>query len=128
MAINGCKKGKAGERELSHALNGLLGTSCRRGQQHTGLEGKDVVGLDGIHIECKRVEKLNLDKAVQQSVRDASAEDVPAVFHRRNRQPWLVTVRLDDAVSFAERILENKAAGDSEALAHMFLNNQFTEE
>lgn len=109
---NNCKKGKAGERELSHALNAILKTSCRRGQQHTGLEGKDVVGLDGIHIECKRVEKLSLDKAVQQAIRDAAEEDTPAVFHRRNRQPWLVTVRLEDVVQFSRAILraetENK--------------------
>lgn len=109
---NGCKKGKAGERELSHKLNEILGSSCRRGQQHSGLEGQDVVGLEGIHIECKRVEKLNLEKAIDQSVRDARAGAVPAVFHRKNRRPWLVTVRLEDVIEFAEAILKNAREGE----------------
>lgn len=56
----------------------------------------DVVGLEGIHIECKRVEKLNLDKAIEQSKRDAKEGEIPAVFHRKNRQEWQVTLSLDD--------------------------------
>lgn len=110
--VNSCKKGKAGERDLSHKLNGILGSSCRRGQQHSGLEGQDVVGLEGVHIECKRVEKLNLEKAVEQAVRDAQAGTVPAVFHRKNRRPWLVTVRLAEVVEFAEAILKNAREGE----------------
>jgi hypothetical protein len=94
--INSIVKGKVGERELAHALNSLFQSSARRGKQFSGLEGEDVVGLDGVHIECKRVEKLNLQDAMKQSVRDAAEGKVPTVFHRRNRQPWLVTVRLED--------------------------------
>jgi Holliday junction resolvase len=98
---NGCKKGKAGERELAKALVefGIV-QSARRGQQHTGLEGQDVVtNVTGLHIECKRVERLNLNKAMDQAVRDAAGQPgdpVPVVCHRQNRKPWLVTVRLAD--------------------------------
>jgi hypothetical protein len=56
----------------------------------------DVVGLPGIHIECKRVEKLNLYDAMSQAISDARADEIPAVFHRKNRCEWLVTMKLED--------------------------------
>lgn len=94
--INSRQKGAAGERELSNILKGY-GFSTRRGQQYSGASGDaDVVGLPGIHIECKRVEHLNLDLAMEQSIRDARKGETPAVFHRKNRHEWLVTMRLDD--------------------------------
>lgn len=62
-----------------------------------GVDSPDVSGLPGIHIECKRVEALNIHKAYfEQAVRDAAGKKMPAVFHRRNREPWLVTMSLDD--------------------------------
>ncbi|MBQ2649423.1 MAG: hypothetical protein IJF82_19050 [Achromobacter sp.] len=48
------------------------GYDTRRGQQYSGANGDaDVVGLPGIHIECKRVQALNLTKAMEQAERDA---------------------------------------------------------
>lgn len=72
------------------------GYDCRRGVQYNGLEGEDVVGLDYIHIECKRVERLDLAAAMYQSRRDAEENQLPAVFHRKNRDRWKVTMELDD--------------------------------
>lgn len=90
------EKGKRGELELAHILQGY-GYKCRRGQQYCGANGDaDVVGLPGIHIECKRVERLNLKDAMKQAVADALPDEKPAVFHRMNREPWLVTMRLED--------------------------------
>lgn len=91
-------KGKVGERELAAALRAEGFESARRGQQYSGSEtSADVVGLPGIHIECKRVEKLNIYEAVEQAQRDAGdSGELPAVFHRRNRKPWLVTMPLSD--------------------------------
>lgn len=42
------------------------------------------------------MERLDLSEAMKQAVRDAGAVGVPAVFHRKNRERWLVTMRLDD--------------------------------
>lgn len=91
-------KGKVGERELAAALRAEGFESARRGQQYSGSEtSADVVGLPGIHIECKRVEKLNIYDAIEQAQRDAGESgELPAVFHRRNRKPWLVTMPLSD--------------------------------
>lgn len=94
--VNSRNKGAAGERELANILKGH-GFEARRGQQYSGANGDaDVVGLPGMHIECKRVEKLNLYSAMKQSHDNARDGEIPAVFHRRNREKWLVTMSLDD--------------------------------
>lgn len=73
------------------------GYDSRRGQQYCGSNGDaDVVGLPGVHIECKRVERLNIYDAIEQSKNDARDGENPVVMHRRNRKEWLVTMPLDD--------------------------------
>lgn len=94
--MNSNRKGKVGERELARKLK-EHGYDCRRGQQYNGIDGEDVVGLPGVHIECKRVERLNIHDAVDQAKRD-SEDKKPAVFHRKNHCEWLVTMTLDDWV------------------------------
>jgi Holliday junction resolvase len=94
--MNSKAKGGRGERELAHVLQGY-GYNTQRGQQFQGgVDSPDVKGLPGIHIECKRVENLNIHKAYAQAERDADGQAIPAVFHRRNREPWMVTLKLDD--------------------------------
>lgn len=90
------EKGKRGERELASVLRNY-GYDCRRGEQYSGGNGDaDVIGLPGIHIECKRVERLDLLSAVEQSKRDALPGEIPAVFHRKNQSEWLVTMPLEN--------------------------------
>jgi Holliday junction resolvase len=90
------EKGKRYEREIASFLRSH-GYDCRRGQQYCGASGDaDVVGLPGIHIECKHVEKMSLYDWMDQSVRDAKKEELPAVFHRKNNCETLVTMRADD--------------------------------
>lgn len=100
--INSRRKGAQGERELARRLR-EYGYNCRRGQQYSGANGDaDVVGLPGIHIEVKRVERLNIYDAIDQAKRDSGKDDMPfgydlpAVFHRKNNCEWLVTMTLDD--------------------------------
>lgn len=113
--INSKRKGAVGERELAAELNRLFALETRRGQQYSGLEGEDVVGFPGVHIECKRVENLNLNNAMTQSIKDAARDQVPAVFHRKNHKPWLVTVRLEDLEALARQVISQvEAAGGSQ--------------
>lgn len=101
--INSREKGARGERELANYLK-EQGYDSRRGQQFSGANGDpDVVGLPGIHIECKRVEKLNLDAALEQSERDARAGEIPVVIHRKNRQTWRITMELFDFLTIFRR-------------------------
>ena len=93
--MNSRQKGAAGARELARKLRDL-GYDCRRGQQYSGANGDaDVVGLPGIHIECKRVERLCIEDAIAQAKRDAREGEMPVVMHRKNHCEWLVTMPLD---------------------------------
>jgi Holliday junction resolvase len=95
MATNGKQKGKKGELELAHKLK-EYGYDAKRSVQYNGKDGQaDVIGLPHIHVECKRQERLNIYDAVEQAKRDAKNGDAPAVFHRKNRCNWLVTMELD---------------------------------
>ena len=91
---NSRQKGKRGELELAHFLE-QWGYEMRRGQQYSGSNGDaDVVGIDGLHIECKRTNNLRLFDAMEQSKNDARLGEIPVVMHRRDRGEWLCTLRL----------------------------------
>lgn len=95
--MNSNRKGKVGEREIAAYLREHGYAEARRGQQfHGGADSPDVVGMTGFHIEVKRVERLDLNAAMEQSIRDAAENEIPVVFHRRDRDYWKVTMRLDD--------------------------------
>lgn len=96
MAKNSRRKGADFERHLAGLLRDY-GYDCRRGQQYCGANGDaDVVGLPGIHIEAKAVERLNLYDAMAQSKRDARPGEIPVVVHKRNYCKVLVTLELGD--------------------------------
>jgi Holliday junction resolvase len=96
MTINSKDKGRRGEQELARKLREYGYTEAKRSVQYCGANGDaDVIGLPGIHIECKRVERLQLYDAIDQAKRDCG-ENIPAVFHRKNNCEWLVIMRLED--------------------------------
>jgi Holliday junction resolvase len=109
MGINSREKGAKGERELARILR-ERGYDARRGQQFSGANGDpDVVGLPGIHLEVKRVERLNIYDAISQSIGDARDGEMPVVVHRKNARKWLVTMTLDDFLNLYENSCnENK--------------------
>jgi Holliday junction resolvase len=95
--VNSRAKGARAERELANKLK-EHGFTARRGQQFCGANGDaDVVcaELASYHIECKMVQNLNVDKAIDQATRDCG-DKTPVVIHRKNNRPWLVTLYLED--------------------------------
>lgn len=105
------RKGKVGEREIVNALKAAGFEAAHRSAQYCGNTGDapDVEGLPGIHIEVKRVERLNLRKAYEQAVNDSKKRgDIAAVFHRGSYQPWMVTLSLEDFLKLYKKGDVNK--------------------
>lgn len=108
---NSRMKGKAGELEFARLCRSNGFDAVRRTAQYCGKTGNasDCVGLPGIHIEVKRVERLSIDDALDQSRRDAEAAhdgSLPIVAHRRNHTRWKITM---DAVDWFELYREWEA-------------------
>ena len=90
------RKGADGERELAAILRDY-GYDIQRGGSLSFGEVPDLIGLSGVHVECKRAEALRLSEWMAQARRDAERfGGLPAVFHRRNRESWRVTMELPD--------------------------------
>ena len=90
--MNSRNKGACAEREVAGVLREEGWPDAVRGQQRSGLEQADVVGLPGWHLEVKRVERLQLWAAWAQAVRDSKPGEQPMVVTRRSHQPWLAVV------------------------------------
>ncbi|EFV01885.1 hypothetical protein HMP0721_1279 [Pseudoramibacter alactolyticus ATCC 23263] len=94
--INSRDKGARYERELAADFR-AEGYDARRGQQYCGTNGDaDVIGLPYMHVEAKHVERLNIQDAMDQAIRDAKEGKIPVVFHRKNNTRTLVTMREED--------------------------------
>ncbi len=113
MPINSRSKGARGERAAAKVLAKTLHIEAHRGQQFSGgTDSPDVRHtLDGVHIEVKRVEKLNIHNSMKQAQRDADGL-VPLVMHRRNEGEWLVTVPLDALPTLATSVYLTLAANN----------------
>ena len=96
-------RGKRAELDLVHKLQEFGFSEAKRTAQYCGKAGtSDVVGIPGVHCECKAVERLNIWEALSQRKRDSQADgngDIPAVFFKRNRSGWFVCMPLTDFVS-----------------------------
>ena len=100
-------KGARGERELAKKLSKLFNIVAKRSRQYMGSpDSPDVIALPGIHVECKRVEKLQLYPSLEQSAND-SGDNIPVLMHRRNRKKWVVALYLDDLPEFARILNEH---------------------
>lgn len=88
-------KGVRGERLLVHFLKDH-GFDVKRGM--VWLKQSDVIGLDGIHIECKVNEALNVRKALDQSIEEAEKkkDGLPTVFWKKSRKEWVTVMRTED--------------------------------
>ena len=91
-------KGKRGEREIA-ALFRAHGFNARRGQQYQGGPDSPDVVHDlpyGLHVEVKFREQVSPYAALEQVSHDTALEDVPIVFMRKLRKPWIVVMDADD--------------------------------
>ena len=104
--INSRQKGCVGERQMAQEIERVMGWTANRMAQHCGDAGdSDILihQLPQVFAEVKRVEKLNVQAAMDKAAEQAEAAGkIPVLFHRRNRTPWLVTLKLDQLPQFYE--------------------------
>lgn len=95
--VNPKKKGSRFERTVAGLFRSEGYEAARRSQQYAGINNDaDVVGVPGIHIECKAVERLNIYDAMSQAKRDKREDEFPVVIHKKNHHNVLVTMEFTD--------------------------------
>jgi Holliday junction resolvase len=99
---NSRQKGKRGELALVHLLqdHGLV---ARRGQQFKGTaDSPDVIcdSLPWVHWECKWRQAHRPWDWMHQAMTEADGK-MPVVAMKRNRDPWLVVLRIEDFLKLA---------------------------
>ena len=118
MSINSKQKGKRGELTVVKKFK-EYGYDCNRTAQFKGNTGRadDIEGIDYIHAEVKFVERLNLEDAMAQAVRDSLAsgrEAIPTIFHKKNYHDLLVTQRFDDWIEMYNEYYSSKKLAERE--------------
>lgn len=91
------RKGRNGELELCRVFQSY-GIQAEPGKAVSYGSVPDIVGVDGVHVECKRAETIRLSEWLEQAKRDSErfGDGAPAVFFRRSRSPWCVVMKMDD--------------------------------
>ena len=108
MACDSKRKGSAGERQAAHALNAVLPhAQARRAQQFAGHHtAADLVceGLDGVMVEVKRRQSMNIHKVMKESQAHCTEAMLPMILHRKDNEEWLLTIRLEDLPKALEKL------------------------
>lgn len=108
---NSRAKGKNGELAWA-AFCRDQGFDARRGQQFKGTKDSPDIeskALAMFHPEVKRVERLNIQDAIDKAISEADGK-IPYVAHRRNHCDWLVTMTADDWFNLVRSFIEDKGA------------------
>lgn len=104
MAINSKQKGARGEREFAKFLTDR-GYPAERGLQFKGSpDSPDVICRSlPFHWEIKLVQRLNIQDAIEQAIRDNKEKKIPIVAHKKSRKDWLVTLRAEDFLQLLKK-------------------------
>lgn len=110
-------KGKRGELLLVHFLE-KFGIDTKRGM--VWLNQSDVIGMEGIHIEVKFVESLNVRKALDQAIEEAKKkkDGLPTVFWKRSRKEWVTVMRTEDWITLYKLARGNYDTGTEDHGVH----------
>lgn len=117
--MNQKQKGNRREREFANICKEQGFEEAHRTQQfcgNTSEDASDVVGLPFIHCEVKGTQVTNINQFMKQAKRDSkkkNREEYPVVFYKRNNQPWLAVMEVDDWFKFYKKFLEGKENGTS---------------
>ena len=94
-------KGARFEREIAHLLTDNGWPATRGCQYSGGADSPDVKATTfPFHLECKRVERLELYSAMTQAIGDAQGQKMPAVVSKRNHADILFTCKFKDLLAW----------------------------
>jgi len=115
--VNSKVKGKNYERQIAKVIAKMFGIKCRRTPCSGGLDIKgDVMSLSGIasrfNWEIKRQEKLNIWRALRQSINDAGSK-IPVVVFSKNFEPDYIALHLIDFLNILKELEELNEYKDS---------------
>jgi len=111
MPINSRAKGGRIERELCQKLREVFGWEARRSVQFAAkAETADLVvrQMPNLFIESKGVEKLSVHPVMERAVQEAGSK-LAVLAHRKNRTGWLLTMRLEDVLTFCEMVVQSRS-------------------
>ncbi len=94
-------RGNRAELEIVNILK-AHGYPAYRNFASGGYGGSDVIGIPGVSIEVKMVEKLNIWAAIAQCKDAASPSDIPCVAFRRNNHEWMAAIPFEDFLGLVE--------------------------
>ena len=100
-------KGRRAEIELAQYLRENGFTDARPGAPLNYGKEADITGISGLHIECKRHEKIELNKWYEQAAADSERmkDGKPVVIFRQNRRQWMIALSLADFIELQEGAL-----------------------
>ena len=110
---NSRRKGAKGELEIAKILRDY-GWKAHRAQQYKGSKDSADVICElpiPLYVEVKRREKLELYKWMEVCNSERGPDDLPVIFHRKDKEKWLCTLRLSDfldLVKFVEQLLDGQ--------------------
>lgn len=101
--MNSRSKGKRGELALRDLLLPYWPNATRNLDQH-GSDKRDHLHVADLHVQCKRVERLNIWAALDQAITEATDNRLPVLAFRRNwsasslpsRSLWFGAMELDE--------------------------------
>lgn len=104
MSLSGAgrrQKGATAEREVVTLLKtaGWKNATRTSDGRHQHARGDIAHGPQGVHIEIKRHERLNVPQAFTQLTQDAKELDLPVLVHRPSRHEWMATLPLEELLA-----------------------------
>jgi len=94
------RKGAVFEREVAGALQPVFPTANRRssGEESQEDQGRDLKGTPGWCFQCHHGLQPNIRKKYAEACAAAGEGEIPCAVTKRNREPILATLALDNLV------------------------------
>jgi hypothetical protein len=97
--LNSRQKGKKAEQEFINKHLRPYWPEAARNIDQFRDDKRDVLAVNGVHWQIKRVESLNIWAALAQAEAESSPLDIPVVAFRRNLGKWYAALPADELIA-----------------------------